>query len=116
MKKILFIIPVLFSVTYGQTKKPAAKPATKPSPVKAKMSSIDSLSYAMGVQTAEYYKTQGAEKINPEMVKKAYEDVYAEKSLLISEDQCNMTIQQKLQEFMAQKAAAVKEAGAKFLE
>ncbi len=77
------------------------------------MTSTDSLSYAMGVQTAEYYKTQGAEKINAEMVKKAYDDVYNNKTLLITEDQCNMTIQQKLQQFMVQKATAAKDAGAK---
>ena len=70
----------------------------------------------MGVQTAEYYKTQGVEKINSAMVKKAYDDVYTNKTLLISPEQCNMTIQKKLQEFMTQKTSAEKEAGTKFLE
>jgi len=116
MKKILFILPVLFSVCYAQTKKPASKPAVKKAPAKVTLSTADSLSYAMGVQTAEYYKAQGAEKINPAMVKKAYEDVYNNKKLLISSEQCNMTIQTKLQEFMAQKTNAEKEKGTKFLE
>src|SRR5665647_654393 len=116
MKKILFILPVLFSVCYAQTKKPAAKPVVKKAPVKVALNASDSLSYAMGVQTAEYYKAQGAEKINPAMVKKAYEDVYNNKTLLISSEQCNMTIQTKLQEFMMQKTNAEKEKGAKFLE
>jgi FKBP-type peptidyl-prolyl cis-trans isomerase FklB len=116
MKKIVFILPILISVAYAQTKKPVVKHVVKKAPEKVKMSTTDSLSYAMGVQTAEYYKTQGAEKINAEMVKKAYEDVYNNKTLLIPEDQCNMTIQQKLQQFMIQKASAAKEAGEKFLE
>ena len=116
MKKILFILPVLFSVCYAQTKKPASKPTVKKAPAKVTLSTSDSLSYAMGVQTAEYYKAQGAENINPAMVKKAYEDVYNNKKLLISSEQCNMTIQTKLQEFMAQKTNAEKEKGAKFLE
>lgn len=116
MKKIIFILPVLFSVSYAQTKKPVGKTVPKKPVAKITMSSSDSLSYAMGVQTAEYYKTQGIEKINTEMVKKAYEDVYNNKALLISEDKCNMTIQQKLQEFMSQKASVEKEAGSKFLE
>ena len=37
------------------------------------------------------------------MVKKAYDDVFNNKKLLISEEQANMTIQKKLQEFMAKK-------------
>ena len=116
MKKILFILPVLFSVSYAQTKKPAAKPATKKEPVKVAMSETDSLSYAMGVQTAEYYKMQGAEHINTAMIKKAYDDVYNNKTLLIPPQQCDMTIQQKLQQFMTNKVSSEKEKGATFLE
>ncbi len=116
MKKILFILPVLFSVSYAQTKKPAAKPTVKKAPVKVAMSETDSLSYAMGVQTAQYYKMQGAEHINTAMVKKAYDDVYNNKTLLIPTQQCDMTIQQKLQQFMTKKNSVEKEKGAKFLE
>ena len=83
MKKILFILPVLFSVCYAQTKKPSPKPVVKKAPVKVALNASDSLSYAMGVQTAEYYKAQGVENINPAMIKKAYEDVYNNKTLLI---------------------------------
>ena len=116
MKKILFILPVLFSVSYAQTKKPAAKPIAKKAPVKAAMSETDSLSYAMGVQTAEYYKMQGAEHINTAMIKKAYDDVYNNKTLLIPPQECDMTIQQKLQQFMTKKISTEKEKGAAFLE
>jgi FKBP-type peptidyl-prolyl cis-trans isomerase len=116
MKKIIFILPILFSVAHAQTKKTTIKPSLKKVPENVFMNSTDSLSYAMGVQTAEYYKTQGVEKINVDMVKKAYDDVYNNKTLLIPEDQSNMTIQQKLQQFMIQKASAAKEAGEKFLE
>ncbi|MEP6948267.1 MAG: FKBP-type peptidyl-prolyl cis-trans isomerase [Ginsengibacter sp.] len=115
MKRILIILPILASVSYAQTKKPS-KPVITKTPVKATLSSTDSLSYAMGVQTAEYYKTQGADKINTAMIKKAYDDVYNNKTLLISPEQCNMTIQKKLQDFMSQKSNAEKEAGIKFLE
>jgi len=116
MKKILFVLPILFSVSYAQTKKPVTKTVAKKPVDKVALSTLDSLSYAMGVQTAEYYKSQGAENINPAMVKKAYEDVYNNKTLLITPEQCNMTIQTKLQEFMMEKASAEKAAGAKFLE
>ena len=70
----------MVSVCYAQTKK-TSKPAAGKIAVKPALSSTDSLSYAMGVQTAEYYKAQGADKINSEMVKKAYDDVYNNKIL-----------------------------------
>jgi len=111
---LLFLLP--FSVCYGQTKKPVAKTkqiATKPA---AAMTPTDSLSYSIGVQVAEYYKTMGVEKINTDYVAKAFHDVLNDKPLTISEDECNMNIQQKLQQFMATKVSAVKEAGKKFLE
>ncbi len=116
MKTIFLVLLLPVSVSYAQTKKPALKPVTAKTTVKKILSPIDSLSYAMGVQTAEYYKTQGAEKINSEMVKKAYNDVYNNKTLIISPEECNMTIQKKLQEFMTKKSSAEKEAGQKFLE
>jgi FKBP-type peptidyl-prolyl cis-trans isomerase FklB len=116
MKKILFVLPILFSISYAQTKKPVKQTVAKKPAEVTKLSTLDSLSYAMGVQTAEYYKAQGAENINPAMVKKAYEDVYNNKTLLITPEQCNMTIQTKLQEFMMAKTNAEKAAGAKFLE
>jgi FKBP-type peptidyl-prolyl cis-trans isomerase len=111
---LLFLLP--FSVCYGQTKEPVAKTkqiATKPA---AAMTPTDSLSYSIGVQVAEYYKTMGVEKINTDYVAKAFHDVLNNKPLTISEDECNMNIQQKLQQFMATKVSAVKEAGKKFLE
>ena len=111
---LLFLLP--FSVCYGQTKKPVTKTkqiATKPA---AAMTPTDSLSYSIGVQVAEYYKTMGVEKINTDYVAKAFHDVLNNKPLTISEDECNMNIQQKLQQFMATKVSAVKEAGKKFLE
>ena len=111
---LLFLLP--FSVCYGQTKEPVAKTkqiAPKPA---AAMTPTDSLSYSIGVQVAEYYKTMGVEKINTDYVAKAFHDVLNNKPLTISEDECNMNIQQKLQQFMATKVSAVKEAGKKFLE
>jgi len=111
---LLFLLP--FSVCYGQTKKPVAKTKHIVAKPTAAMTSTDSLSYSIGVQVAEYYKTQGVAKVSEEYIKKAFNDVYNNKPLLISEDECNMNIQQKLQQFMTNKVSAVKEAGNKFLE
>lgn len=116
MKTIFLISLFPFSVCFAQTKKPVAKHThVVPKTVKA-MTSTDSLSYSIGVQVAEYYKTQGVENVNTEFIKKAFYDVYNNKPLSISEDECNMNIQQKLQEFLTKKISAVKEEGRKFLE
>jgi FKBP-type peptidyl-prolyl cis-trans isomerase FklB len=115
MKAIFLFLLLPFSVSYAQTKKPVTKSsqaAAKP----AALSSTDSLSYSIGVQVAEYYKTQGVEKVNEEYIKKAFNDVYNNKPLLISEDACNMNIQTNLQEFMANKIGKTKEESAAFLE
>jgi FKBP-type peptidyl-prolyl cis-trans isomerase FklB len=109
---LAFLLPV--SASFAQIKKPVTKTVVAVSSVK--MTSTDSLSYSIGVQVAEYYKTQGVEKINAEFVKKAFNDVYNNKTLLITEEECNMNIQQKLQQFMTKKISADKDAGNKFWE
>lgn len=121
MKAIFLVCLFPFSVSFAQTKKQEAKPkptTAKPATAKpaAVLTGTDSLSYSIGVQVAEYYKTQGVEKVNADYVKKAFNDVFSNKPLIISEDECNMTIQQKLQQFMANKVSAEKEASRKFLE
>ncbi len=116
MKVVFLFLIFPFSAAFAQTKKKdlTKKPTTTKST--AAMNSTDSLSYSIGVQVAEYYKTQGVEKVNTEYLKKAFNDVLNDKTLIISEDECNMNIRQKLQEFMAKKISGVKEAGDKFLE
>ena len=115
MKTIFLILLLPFSTAFAQKKKPVKAKSTA-SKTQA-MNSIDSLSYSIGVQVAEYYKgTQNVDKINPEYVKKAIIDVYNNKPLTIQEEQANMCIQTKLQEFMANKIKAVKDSGNKFLE
>ena len=114
MKKLflwsLLVIPA--SATFAQAKKAPAKPAA---PVVKVMTSEDSLSYAIGVQVADFYKMQGVESINADMVKKGFNDFYNNNSFCTPEE-ANMTIQQKLQEFMNAKSQVVKEESTKFLE
>ncbi len=119
MKRLLFIVPVLILFSCSETKKAVSTvpvATVTETPKDTIMNSIDSLSYAMGVQTASYYKSQGAENINTAMIKKAYDDVYNNDSLLISPEACNTTIQQKLQQYMSEKNEKAKEEGIKFLE
>lgn len=114
MKAIFLLLLFPFSYTFAQKKMVQNKSETSQA---QNLNSIDSLSYSIGVQVAEYYKqTQNVEKVNPEYVKKAFNDVYENKPLTISEEEANMYIQQKLQQFMATKIKAVKDSGEKFLE
>lgn len=120
MKKVFIIICAgAASIASAQTKKPVA--AKKPIPIKASVTpalknSIDSFSYAIGVEGASYYKSQGADKVNVELVKKAFDDVFGNKPILLTQEACNMTVQRKLQEFMSSKSLVEKEAGKKFLQ
>lgn len=113
MKSVLIAFLILMMVSCASTKK---LPLTLEVPVVVVLSSIDSLSYALGVQVADFYKNQGVDTLNSAMVKQAYDDVYGNKKLILSQEEANMTIQQKLQEYMDKKTNAVKEEGVKFLE
>jgi FKBP-type peptidyl-prolyl cis-trans isomerase len=116
MKKIVFILSMMITLAHAQTKKPVPKATVSPTATTKSMSATDSLSYAIGVQVASYYKAQGVEKINNVYLDKAFNDVFNNQSLTITEENANMKIQQKLQEFMTKKISVAKEAGTKFLE
>ncbi len=121
MKNTLIICFVAVSfASQAQTKKTPVKKAntankTVSKPVSALKNSVDSFSYALGLEGAAYYKSQGAKKINADLVKKAFEDVYNEKKLLLTPQQSSMTIQTKLTEYMNNKNSVAKEEGKKFL-
>jgi FKBP-type peptidyl-prolyl cis-trans isomerase len=78
------------------TAKPAAKPAaknTKPVAANPLKNANDSVSYAIGVLVASYYKNQqGINKLNSSLVAKAVNDVYGNKKPLLNDNQCNMAI------------------------
>src|SRR5687768_18231937 len=106
MKKILIVICVtLTSLTYAQTKKTTTTKKTtvkETGPVNNNTPVIktpmDSFSYAIGLQAASYYKAQLGGEVNTGLVKRAFDDVYSNKPLLITQEVCNATVQNKLQE------------------
>jgi FKBP-type peptidyl-prolyl cis-trans isomerase len=119
MKNILIIIGVVITTfAQAQTKKsiPVKKTVSTTPTAPVFKNSIDSFSYAIGVEGASYYKSQGADKVNTEMVRKAFDDVFNNKPILLTSEICNMTVQKKLQEFMSSKSLVEKEKGKKFLE
>ncbi len=118
MKKSILIISV-FTVAFSnaQTKKTTAtkKAVTTKTVSASPKGSIDSFSYALGINIASNLKTQGIEQINFSSLQKAMNDVFTKQKLLLTEDQTKMAIQNKLAAFMNNKLAATKEEGRKFL-
>ncbi|RXK58147.1 FKBP-type peptidyl-prolyl cis-trans isomerase [Lacibacter luteus] len=95
------------------TTKTAAKPAA-PKPLLR--NGIDSLSYAIGLNIGGNMQAQGIENLSYIALNKGIADAMKKNGTpLMDDNTANMTIQQKLQEYMAKKNGAVKEEGRKFL-
>lgn len=117
---ILFISVLTLSLSvYSQTKKPVVKkPVTKPvtAPKPLLKTGLDSLSYSIGMNIGANMKAQGIDKLNYIAFNKGVADALSDKKdPIMNQEQCNMTIQQKLQEYAAKKNFAVKEEGRKFM-
>ena len=118
MKKILILSGLcVFSIgLYSQaTKKPA--PASKPKaavPQAMMKNALDSFSYALGLSIANFYKEQGVQNINNNLVLKALNDTKAGKPLM-DDTQANSCMMSYVQEMRGEKAAGNKKAGEAFL-
>jgi FKBP-type peptidyl-prolyl cis-trans isomerase FklB len=124
MKKV-FLVLVSTSLIGGamaqQKAKTTAKPAAKSTAAKpaAKSTAImknalDSVSYAIGLNVAQFYKQQGIDNINTTCVQKGMADALAGKPAL-TEEQMNMAVGMYMQKIRSKKAEANKAAGAAFL-
>jgi FKBP-type peptidyl-prolyl cis-trans isomerase FklB len=101
---------------FAQTAHPATtqKPATTAAPMALKTTQ-DSLSYAIGISVANFYKQQNITNINTALVMRAISDVNKSSKPLLSEEQCNATIVNYMQKAKAQKASGNKKLGLDFL-
>ncbi|MEO6733192.1 MAG: FKBP-type peptidyl-prolyl cis-trans isomerase [Ferruginibacter sp.] len=77
--------------------------------------SLDSFSYALGLNIANNLKQQGIDKISNGAMQKAMDDVLYKKPALLNEQQANMCIQENIQKNMGKKNAVVKAKGTAFL-
>ncbi|GEP92193.1 FKBP-type peptidyl-prolyl cis-trans isomerase FklB [Chitinophaga terrae (ex Kim and Jung 2007)] len=101
-----------FSQTKAPAKKPVAKPVAKAPALKNR---VDSVSYGIGVNIAENLKAQDLEHVNTAVLVKAIQDVLKKQPLVLSKEECDMSISNYLQQLKAEKAAKNKEEGLKFL-
>jgi FKBP-type peptidyl-prolyl cis-trans isomerase FklB len=117
--KLLFascLCTVISVPVFAQTAHPATthKPAATATPVALKTTQ-DSLSYAIGISVANFYKQQNITNINTALVVRAISDVNKNGKLILSEEQCNATIVNYMQKAKAQKATGNKKLGLDFL-
>ncbi|HRD57660.1 MAG TPA: FKBP-type peptidyl-prolyl cis-trans isomerase [Ferruginibacter sp.] len=121
MKKsaLCLLAAVSFTAASYAQKTTVKKPNVAKTPVSALIlnNAVDSFSYAAGYSIAKSMKSQGVPNVNTALVQKAIEDVFKNSpSTLLNEEQCNMTLQQKLQEFAQKKMEGEKAKGNAFLE
>jgi FKBP-type peptidyl-prolyl cis-trans isomerase FklB len=122
MKKLILIAIGIIGICNVQAQK-KAKPTPTPSPLIKKAitatpafkSSVDSFSYALGINIGESLKQAGVENINSQLVAKALDDVFGNKKTVFSKEQCNGIVQQKIQEFKQKSSGASKAVGQAFL-
>ena len=119
MKKVLFLsgLCVLSIGLYSQVKKKpvaASKPKAAVAPQVLMKNGLDSFSYALGLSIANFYKEQGVQNINNNLVVKALNDIKAGKPLM-DDAQANSCMVGYVQEMRGEKAAGNKKAGETFL-
>jgi FKBP-type peptidyl-prolyl cis-trans isomerase FklB len=115
MKKIFFPVFVLISIiSFGQPKKKTV-PVKSPQSAPALKTAEDSLSYAIGLSVAGFYKEQGVQNVNASIVAKAINDVLKTGKPLLNDQQANSCIINFVQKTKAEKAGPYKKAGQAFL-
>lgn len=95
------------------TAKPAAKPVAAASPVVLK-NSLDSLSYAIGVLDASFFKQQGIDKLNYNVLMSAIQAVIEGKQPVLSAQVADQTLRTKMQEASMKKIEPTIAEGKKF--
>lgn len=111
----LFIANLAVAQTTTSSSSPAHKKATTTSaaPFTLKTEN-DSISYAIGVSLANFYKQQNISNINTAILVRAVKDVDNSKPIL-SEQQCQSTLMAYVQKQQSEKALSNKKLGQDFL-
>lgn len=111
----------------AQTAKPKTTPvtktttATKPNSAKAVTpapvlkNAVDSLSYALGISLASYYKTQGIKELNSSLLSKATSDMLKGSPTLMDNNAAGAYLNNYMTKLQGEKSKATKEAGEKYL-
>ena len=96
--------------------KPAAATAKPKAATPAFLkNSLDSFSYALGVNIANNLKLQQIDKVSAVAMQKAMADVFSKKATALTDQQCNAVIQTTLQSSSSKRSVAEKAKGQAFL-
>lgn len=111
------IIVVVLGVSAALMAQTKVKPKPK-APVATAVvmkTGLDSLSYALGLSLAQFYKHQGIKSVNTVMISRAINDAMQGKKALLNEEQMNSSITNYLQKMKSENASGAKKAGETFL-
>ncbi len=105
---------LFFATSFSQVTKPKVQPAKRVPPTLLKNGN-DSASYAIGIFVVNFYKQQGITKINTVLVSKAINDIQANKTRALNDDQANNAIVSYLNRIQREKSKPNIQAGEKYL-
>lgn len=120
MKQHLLLLTLLGSLaataqTKTAAKKPAAKPVVKSTTTQSLKTLSDSVSYAIGVSVATFYKQQGIRNVNSALVARAINDINGGKTPLMNDMTANDVMVRYLTQAQETKAQPNIKAGEAFL-
>lgn len=97
-------------------KAPGTEKKTTASATASVKSSLDSFSYALGMNIANNLKAQGIESVNGATMQRAMDDVFNKKTIALTDQQANSVIQASLQGNAAKKVNVEKAKCAQYLD
>lgn len=115
MKKICIVLLSLTSLAAAAQKSTAKKPTGATAAAKPLKNESDSLSYALGVSVASFYKQQGLTNLNSTTISKAISDVLGGKKPIMDANQCQGIIMNYMNKQQESKSKPNVDAGEKFL-
>ncbi len=114
-KRMIVSLLVLPGYLFAQAQVKKTVPAKKPAPPITLKTITDSLSYAIGLSVANFYKQQNITNVNTALVTKAINDILRKNKPLLSDEQANACIVAYVQKSKSEKASVAKKAGEEFL-
>ena len=121
MKKTVLVITLLSAINVLNAqpgKIVAAKPA-KPTAIKPAVSAMkntnDSVSYAVGISVANFYKQQGIKTLSTALITKAINDIMNGKKPLLDDAAANTVMNNYMSRLQAEKSKPTIEEGQQFL-
>lgn len=121
----MIMISSLALLAQNAKPKPATAPKTAPTtkttstkvalPSPTLKNGLDSLSYALGISLASYYKTQGINELNTELLSKACGDLLQGKPTLMDNNAAGAFLNNYMTKLQSEKSKVTKEAGEKYL-